>query len=393
MSEVYGIKNIEFNGDAARILLHAGEGPSALVALANVLVLSPSHARVAQQLRYLLQSNNYLTDDQLLDELANIGVTNSTYQGFPQDKEQIINELREFKRALHTNPQFNGAFAESLETSVFSTFNVGLVHGWIVDGDKDPLAYQHLSKYSYEAAQRALVQAFEINKNKQREDVNVSEHQVLEDSTYIKSFLARSATQLTEYGLNHLKEILVERSFAVLYRSDHYFTLYKVGGELYTLVTDPQYGNSANVIWMSLRSVNGTHDVFYTSNFFASNNQESSTVNLTNDGVQHSATNPFSDPIPADSTGAGVGAGEDVFMQNQDSQQLDEDEMLARQLQEEEDRRAAGYMQNAYRERSTRPENGNNTKDEKKKKRRSFVPNLSKKSKNKDKSKKDCIIM
>ncbi|KAL3236540.1 Miy3p RNJ42_01634 [Nakaseomyces bracarensis] len=385
MSEVYGVKNIDFNGEPARILLHGGDGPSALIALANVLILSPSHKRVATQLKYLLNSKNYLTDDELLDELANIGVTNSSYLGAPQDKEQLLNLLRELKHALHTNPQFNGAFAESLETSVFSTFNVGLVHGWIVDGEKDPLAYQHLSKYSYEAAQMALVQAFEINKKKKTEDVNVSEHQLLEDSTYIKSFLARSATQLTEYGLNHLKEILVEQSFAVLYRSDHYFTLYKVGGELYTLVTDPQYGSSKEVIWMSLRSVNGTHDVFYTSNFFASNNQDSSTANLVTEPMQTTTTNPFSDPP--------VNGGADDYGLNQaNTQQLDDDEMLARQLQEEEDRRAADLMQSAYtRERPPRTENNKSKMDDKKNKRRSFIPHLSKKSKGK--GKKNCIIM
>lgn len=389
MSEVYGIKNIEFNGEPARILLHAGDGPSALVALANVLVLSPGHARTAQQLKYLLNSKSYLTDDELLHELADIGVATSRFQGISQDKEQLLSVLREFKRALHINPQFNGSFAESLETSVFSTFNVGLVHGWIVDGDKDPLAYQHLSKYSYEAAQRALVQSFEINKNKKREEVNVSEQQILEDSTYIKSFLARSATQLTEYGLNHLKEILVEKSFAVLYRGDHYFTLYKVEGELYTLVTDPQLGSSTDIVWMSLRSVNGTHDVFYGSNFFPTNNQDSSTVNATTDPIQNSITNPFSDQPAA-------GTDEDVFLQgNVDSRQLDEDEMLARQLQEEEDRQAAGYMQNAYAERSERVENGNTDDNEwkkKKKKRRSFVPHFPK-SKSKNEGKRDCIIM
>lgn len=149
--------------------------------------------------------------------------------------------------------------------SIFRLYNVGIVHGWIIDGDNDPNSYEHVSKYSYMGAQKVLVQLYEIQKNNAQFE---NSEQIQSDAPYLKSFLARSATQLTEYGLNHLREILVERSYAVLFRNDHFCTLYKNNGELFTLVTDPTYRNRKDINWQSLKSVNGSQDSYYTATSF-----------------------------------------------------------------------------------------------------------------------------
>ncbi|XDT14911.1 MINDY deubiquitinase [Nakaseomyces glabratus] len=385
MDDYYSIKSIEFKGYHCRILLDQDEDYSALVALTNALVLSQGHNRVTSQLKSIFDNCNEIAVEDLLDELANIGLQLGVMSNYGQDKEQLIATLKEFRKGLHINPKFNGSFTDSLETSVFSGFNVALVHGWVVDGDRDPTSYYHLSKYSYEEAQRVLVQAYEIRKDQNGVALNTNAQQVLDDSAYIKSFLARSATQLTGYGLQHLKEILVEKSFAVLFRNDRYFTLYKNAGELFILVTNPSQSRNNNIVWQSLHSVNGARDLYYNGVFVEINPDNDQN---TFDDVVVPQSNPFSDP-QTNQEFQNIDRN-DTF----DAQQVEDDELLARQLQEEEDRQAAGLMQDAYRRNGPRNKYQIDDESKKKKKRNSIIPKMpSLGKKKKDGKDKNCIIM
>ena len=234
-------------------------------------------------------------------------------------------------------------------------------------------------------AQKALVQSYEIQKNNAQFE---NAEQIQSDATYLKSFLARSATQLTDYGLNHLKEILVERSYAVLFRNDHFSTLYKNNSELFTLVTDPTYRNRRDITWQSLKSVNGSQDAYYTGNFIPTSLERTTT---TTTGQNESyISNPFSDQH------AGRGASDQANSGASGVQQIEDDEELARRLQEQEDMRGANNMQNGYanssgnhpRERFERPE-----KPSRKNKFLSLNGNNDGKDRKRDKLKKSCVIM
>lgn len=93
--------------------------------------------------------------------------------------------------------------------------------------------------------------------------------EVLQDAQYLKSFLARSATQLTDYGIHHLNELLTEGSYSVFFRNDHFSTIHKNNDRLYTLVTDLGFKDRPDIVWQSLTSVKGSNDGFYTSEFVA----------------------------------------------------------------------------------------------------------------------------
>lgn len=376
-------KIVQINGTQFKILLQNGQGACALIALANVLLISPVHARYALGLSNLVRSKETVTLNELVQTLADIGVQNPN--GSNVDREQLLQILPQLYSGLNINPEFNGSFEDGMEMSIFRLYNVGIVHGWIIDGDNDPSAYEHVSKYSYMGAQKALVQSYEIQKNNAQFE---NAEQIQSDSTYLKSFLARSATQLTDYGLNHLKEILVERSYAVLFRNDHFCTLYKNNSELFTLVTDPTYRNRRDITWQSLKSVNGSQDAFYTGNFIPTSLER---TNTTTTGQNESyISNPFSDQH------AGRAASDQANSGASGVQQIEDDEELARRLQEQEDMRAANNMQNGYasrsgnnpRERFERPE-----KPSKKSKFLSHNGNKDGKDRKRDKLKKSCVIM
>ncbi|QLG75080.1 hypothetical protein HG535_0H04070 [Zygotorulaspora mrakii] len=369
MSLSFATKNIQINGTPYRILLQNDNGPCALVALANVLLLSPSHQRKAQELVRLVDSGRTIALADLVTVLANIGI--QTQSGANTDINQLLQVLPQLHTGLSVNPRFNGTFDDGMEMAIFRLYNVSLVHGWIIGDDNDPIAHDHVSKYSYEDAQRVLVQSYDIKRNNLQ--VNDGE-QVLEDATYLKSFLARSATQLTDYGLRHLKEILVEKSFAILFRNDHFSTIYKNNGELFTLVTDFGFKDRRDIVWQALKSVHGSQDAFYTGNFIP--------ISLETDtpSMQQTASfvsNPFSDQNENNNN------PEDRRINSY--QQIENDEELARRLQEEEDRDAAGSIQRNYNRFPKNPKSGKKTD--------AANSNGQKRRSKRDKLKQKCIVM
>lgn len=362
MDILFNTKKVSINGYEYTILLHnkiveqnngTDAASCALLALCNVLLLSPGLSNMARNLITLINSRQQVSKKDLIQTLSYIGVQqnntiniNQLLQTLPDlcyHTETTSNLNSQRLETLTVDPVFNGSFEDGMNMSIFRLYNVGLVHGWIISPELDPVAYNHVSKYSYENAQRVLVQSYDINKN----NLQVANADaILQDANYLKSFLARSATQLTEYGLNHLKEIMVEKSFAVLYRNDGYFTLHKNNGELYILVVDNNYTDSNDIVWKSLKSVSGNQDSYYTGNFIPASIERTMTHATTTSNpiqVNHTISNPFHDK------------SEDNVKDNQinpegidPQQQLQDDELLARKLQEQEDEEYAAALRNTY---------------------------------------------
>lgn len=388
MNVTFEIKQIRINGAPYSILLQANDKEhNALIALANVLLLSPSLANFAYNLINFVRNKRVVSLNELVETLANIGIQNPS--GVNTNINQLLQILPQLQNWLTVNPEFNGSFEDSSEISVFRLYNVGIVHGWMIDGESDPIAYDHVSKYSYREAQRVLVQSYDLKRENQ--PLNNEAQAIIEDSNYLKSFLARSASQFTEYGLKHLKEILVEKSFAVLYRNDHFFTLYKNNGELYTLVSDFEHKGNNELVWKSLKSINGSQDTYQTGSFIPITVDANAQTITTNNNLGNQISNPFSDDNnQADSNAYGRKTSNLADNVNT-SQQLEDDEELARMLQEDEDRAAADRLQGIALLQANKEEKKN-----KKHKRSSFFAgshsDKTDKSK-KDKKKKSCIVM
>ncbi|CCF57212.1 hypothetical protein KAFR_0C02190 [Kazachstania africana CBS 2517] len=335
MCAEFTTKDAEINGLERTILLQNGDESTALVALVNALVLSPASANISSRLRQLLESKTSIPQEELVETLANTGISNPN-SSVNTNIHQLLDYLPQLQTGLSINPEFNGSFEDGVELSLFRLYNVGIVHGWIIDRFNDPIAYEHVSKYSYEEAQRVLIKSYDIKKG----NTQVSNtDEILEDANYIKSFLARTVTQLTDHGLAHLKEILVEKSYAVLYRNNQYYTLHKNNGDLFILVTDLDHETRGNYVWKSLKSVNGLDDTYYTGDFIPASLQHPAKND--NRRIEQVMSNPFDD------THEEVNLGRNGY-DNAMSHQVEDDEELARRLQEEEDREAAGEIQHDY---------------------------------------------
>ena len=298
-SETYQIKHINWaDGPSNRarrtpILVQNANGPCPLLALVNALTLStPADETTAlvETLRVREQVSLGLLLDAVFDELMS-GRRGDAAQDLPD-----VGELYTFLVTLHTgmnvNPRFLpgnndppnlmddsptvvqaaallarkvGCFEQTREMRLYSTFSVPLIHGWLPNWD-DP-AYDALerSAKSYEDAQNLLFREEELDDKLRREGLSDKEQQLLQDIALIKHFLAQTATQLTPSGLERIGREMPGGSIAILFRNDHFSTLYKHprSDQLLQVVTDMGYVGHEEVVWESLVDVSGERTEFF----------------------------------------------------------------------------------------------------------------------------------
>lgn len=100
--------------------------------------------------------------------------------------------------------------------------------------------------------------------------LSFDEEQSIGDIHTIQQFVdVDNATQLSTFGLDHLKSQLQPGSVSILFRNDHFSTLYKhpQSQELYTLVTDAGYASHAEIVWECLVDVSGSRAEFFSGDF------------------------------------------------------------------------------------------------------------------------------
>lgn len=78
-----------------------------------------------------------------------------------------------------------------------------------------------------------------------------------------------NATQLSAFGLDRLAEMLAPGSVSILFRNDHFSTLYKhpESNQLFTMVTDAGYSGHAEVVWESQVDISGSRTGFFSGDF------------------------------------------------------------------------------------------------------------------------------
>ena len=305
-SETYQIRIVNWfdasshiNPRRSPIMVQNANGPCPLLALVNALVLSTPAGQETALLDTLERREQVslgLLLDAVIDELMS-GRRGDAAQNLPD-----VSDLYAFLVNLHTgmnvNPRFitpepqslnlmdapiqeshvnnnisgarfAGGFEDTREMKLYSTFAVPLIHGWIPPRNHPAFAALERSAKTYEDAQNLLFAEEELEDKLQSHGLNSDEQLLLEDITSIKYFLSSSATQLTGYGLDSMTESLFPGQIAILFRNDHFSTLYRHprSGQLFTLVTDMGYAGHDEVVWESLVDVSGEGCEFFAGDF------------------------------------------------------------------------------------------------------------------------------
>ncbi|KAF1946987.1 hypothetical protein EJ02DRAFT_430200 [Clathrospora elynae] len=299
--EHYQIKHIRWHDDNIKamrtspILTQNLNGPCPLLALVNALVLStPANLETAlvETLRTRETVSLGLLLDAVFDELMS-GRRGDAAQALPD-----VTELYKFLLALHTglnvNPMFvpdtntssgntaltnrAGAFENTQDMKLYRTFDIPLMHGWLPEaGSEAYSAFERIAP-SYETSQFVQFQEEELDAKLQAgESLNDDEQQMFTDIHAIKEFLGKWPTQLTDHGLNVIRNTLPPGQVAILFRNDHFSMLCKDGKDrLFTLVTDQGYSTHDEIVWESLTDVNGQGSQLYSGDFRSVDNSNPS---------------------------------------------------------------------------------------------------------------------
>ncbi|KAI1476518.1 hypothetical protein F4774DRAFT_235539 [Daldinia eschscholtzii] len=299
-SETYQIKNITwFDATAAKnprrspILVQNANGPCPLVALVNALTLTTPANQTSSNLVETLRSREQISLNFLLEAIIDELMTHRHTN--PDVSLPDMTELYNFLQGLHTgmnvNPRFipdpessplhnqnptqsdliPGTFENTRDMKLYSTFSIPLIHGWLPPRD-DPV-YDSLTRQasSYDDAQSILFREEELEDKLSNSDVGLTEQeqQLYQDIIIIKSFLSTSATQLTPWGLEVITKAVRPGSVSILFRNDHFSTLYRhpQTQKLFTLVTDAGYYTHDEVVWESLVDVRGERTEFFSGDF------------------------------------------------------------------------------------------------------------------------------
>lgn len=366
------------------IMVQNANGPCPLLALVNALTLStPAGMNTAllETLRVREQVSLGLLLDAVIDELMS-GRRGDAAHNLPD-----VSDLYAFLVNLHTgmnvNPSFissdavatnlmdapivespinpaevgkPGGFENTREMKLYSTFGVPLIHGWIPPRNHPAFAALNRSAKTYEEAQNLMFREEELEEKLQRHGLNNDEQLMLEDVSNVKYFLSSSATQLTAHGLETMADTLGPGAIAILFRNDHFSTLYKHphSGQLFTLVTDMGYARHDEVVWESLVDVNGEGCEFFAGDFRPVGNNTTSSSNTMlssqnsgwttvarsngNNNNKPHKTQPSHDPSSANvSQPFSLLSINDDTPQPPSAEQEDHDLALALQLQEEEE--------------------------------------------------------
>jgi hypothetical protein len=295
-NQTYQIKKVRWFDSSSQqtrvspILIQNANGPCPLLALVNALTLSTSlnvDTALVETLRTREQVSLGLLVDAVFEELMS-GRRGDAAQDLPD-----VTDLYSFLIKLHTgmnvNPRFvfvpdrssldmhpalrpqtqPGGFEETREMKLYSTFDVPLMHGWLPQRDSSAYAAFERSAKTYEDAQNIQFYEEELEAKINSTGLNPEEQILFEDLHTIKQFLATWPTQLTEYGLNVLLNHVRPGEFAILFRNDHFSTIYKEprSQQILTLVTDEGYSSHDEIVWESLVDLNGQGTEHFSGDF------------------------------------------------------------------------------------------------------------------------------
>jgi hypothetical protein len=152
---------------------------------------------------------------------------------------------------LDINVKFSACrdFEYTRELDIFDLFSVNLYHGWLIDPQQEMFHNKFVNK-SYN---QLVEMIFLKNENKPGEDDNFLTGELAEN------FLEQTASQLTYFGLSELHAEVKPNELCVLFRNNHFSTMYKSPEDkkLYLLVTDQGYLRHSSVVWETLDNIEG----------------------------------------------------------------------------------------------------------------------------------------
>ena len=351
------------------MLTQNNNGPCPLLALVNALILGAteeSQAALDDALRSREQVSLGLIIETLMYELV---ARNADSGEQLPDVDELNAFLMRLRTGMNANPRFvspktptpnlmdardsvlalpqqernkhkTGTFEATLDMRLYGAFSVPLLHGWLPEPRSAANEAFTRSAQTYEDAQALQFGEEELEYKLSRNGLTPTEQNMWEDIISIKSFFRQYPTQLTPYGMSTVQDALASGSFAIMFRNDHFSTIYKhpQSGQLFTLITDSGYADRDEIIWESLVDITGSNNEFFSGDFMPVSHSQAQPSNEDPTQINHQQhlTVPDGSNAPLSPL--------------EQQEQHDADFAMALQLQEEEQQRQRA--ENARRRRS-----------------------------------------
>ncbi|XP_052129481.1 ubiquitin carboxyl-terminal hydrolase MINDY-1 [Frankliniella occidentalis] len=260
--EEYQLKWIMWHDHKTPIITQNQNGPCPLIAIANILLLRG---------KMKLSSNaSTITAEELLTHVANNIVesrpeenSEEIMRNFEQNMHDAMSLLPQLHSGLDVNIKFTGVnhFEFTEACTVFDLLDISLYHGWVVDPQATETV-QALGNMGYNQLVEMIIQ-----------DKMADDSSKVTKALLAEQFLESSASQLTYHGLCELNSVMADNELAVLFRNNHFSTIFKrrvptrsreskqsieqVQNELFLLVTDQGFLHEFNVVWEMLCNIEG----------------------------------------------------------------------------------------------------------------------------------------
>lgn len=281
-AETYAIRHVNWTDITGKlrespVLVQNKNGPCPLLALVNGLIMRSVDKSSQPPIIRALQTRENISLGLLIQALFDELTT------YASEELPDIEALSRFLTMLHTgmnvNPRLTletptsaGVFHETSDLRFYDAFRVPLLHGWIAEPTSDAHASMTQVAQYYEDIQLLPFRKEELEDRviQNGSTLTADEERLVADIDIIQYFVdVENATQLSSFGLTHLSKILAPGSISILFRNDHFSTLYKHphSGQLFTLVTDAGYAHHPEIVWESLVDVTGADAEFFAGDF------------------------------------------------------------------------------------------------------------------------------
>eukprot|EP00435_Cladocopium_sp_Y103_P076281 s59_g86.t2 len=234
--EAFQVRRIEFLGQEVPVLLQNRNGPCALLAIANGLLLRGSWN--IGEMETSISSRD-------LDDFT-----------LAQRVREVVSTMPKLLDGLLVNCDFGScsSFQECSSTLVgtglFKLFKLQLHHVWV-----DPEVHKVVPTWN--DLQDLLAKAAEVQSLRSEKDLSQDDEELLTKAALMQEWWEANRAQSTERGIKELQRQVQTGEVCVLFRNNHFCTVYRPGANspcphLCTLLTDECFQGNASPVWETL---------------------------------------------------------------------------------------------------------------------------------------------
>lgn len=247
LEEVFTVRRISFHGRKVPTLLQSRDGPCALLAVANSLLLRgtlsldedlllvSADSLISRLVRLCQDMNEHSIAK---DANARVGIS------------EVVGRLPLLLRGLLLNCGFSSCtdFEFTVDLGLFDCLGVKLYHVWVA-----PEICEFAPTFNSLAEQIAVCSELQSELEQRSGTPTPEEQERLDRGSWMRQWLDENRSQATIQGLRELQTRVSNQEVCVLFRNNHFSTVYKPSHDVIcALLTDSVFEEEDAAVWESI---------------------------------------------------------------------------------------------------------------------------------------------